>query len=61
VMEARATPEHDESEFVKAGITLRTPDAINIAIAQRIGATLVTFDEKMAAVAALLGLSVTGM
>ena len=30
-------------------LTLRTPDALNIAIAQRMGATLVTFDKKMAA------------
>jgi uncharacterized protein len=36
-------------------LTLRTPDAINIAIAQRNGAGLVTFDEKMAASARMLG------
>lgn len=29
-------------------VNLRTPDAINIAIAQRVGATLVTFDARMA-------------
>jgi len=34
---------------------LRTPDAINIAIAQRVGATLLTFDEKMAMAARALG------
>jgi len=39
-------------------LTLRTPDSINIAIAQRIDATLATFDEKMAVGAALLGLPV---
>jgi predicted nucleic acid-binding protein len=39
-------------------LTLRTADTINIAIAQRMGATLATFDQKMAAGAALLGLSV---
>ena len=34
---------------------LRTPDAINIAMAQRMGATLVTFDKKMAAAARSIG------
>ena len=29
-------------------LTLRTSDALHIAIAQRIGATLVTFDRQMA-------------
>ena len=36
-------------------LTLRTPDAINIAMAQRMGATLVTFDKKMAAAARAIG------
>jgi predicted nucleic acid-binding protein len=36
-------------------LPLRTPDAINIAIAQRLGAALATFDEKMAACARALG------
>ena len=36
-------------------LPLRTPDAIHIAIAQRLGATLVTFDRRMAANAAALG------
>lgn len=35
-------------------LTLRTPDALHIAIAQRIGAGLLTFDEKMAASARAL-------
>jgi predicted nucleic acid-binding protein len=39
-------------------LTLRTPDALHIAIAERVGATLATFDEKMAAAARVLGLSV---
>jgi predicted nucleic acid-binding protein len=39
-------------------LTLRTPDAIHIAIAQRIGATLVTFDQRMAASARALGMAV---
>ena len=42
-------------------LTLRTPDSINIAIAQRIDATLATFDEKMAVSAALLDLPVARM
>jgi predicted nucleic acid-binding protein len=36
-------------------VNLRTADALNIAIAQRVGAILVTFDEKMAASARMLG------
>lgn len=39
-------------------LTLRTADALNIAIAQRIDATLMTFDEKMMAAARALGVSV---
>lgn len=37
-------------------LALRTPDALHIAIAQRLGAKLVTFDLKMAAAAAALGI-----
>lgn len=36
-------------------LALRTPDAINIAMAQRMQATLVTFDKKMVAAARSLG------
>lgn len=36
-------------------LNLRTPDALNIAIAQRVGASLVTFDGKMAVSARALG------
>ncbi len=39
-------------------LTLRTPDAIHLAIAQRIGATLVTFDQRMAMSARALGMAV---
>src|ERR1700733_11847944 len=39
----------------RSDLTLRTADAINIAIAQRIGALLATFDLKMAASASALG------
>lgn len=41
-------------------LPLQTPDAIHIAIAQRLGATLVTFDRQMAAAARTLGLTVAG-
>jgi predicted nucleic acid-binding protein len=37
-------------------LTLRTPDAIHIAIARRLSATLFTFDERMAKAARVLGL-----
>ena len=39
---------------------LRAPDAINIAIAERCAATLLTFDEKMARSARALGMTVIG-
>lgn len=39
-------------------ITLRTADALNIAIVQRIGATLMAFDEKMALAAKAFGVDV---
>jgi len=39
-------------------LPLRTPDAIHIAIAQRVGATLATFDAQMVASARVLGVSV---
>jgi predicted nucleic acid-binding protein len=39
-------------------LNLRTPDAINIAIADRLGATLATFDERMAIAARALGVQV---
>lgn len=39
-------------------LTLRTPDAIHIAITQRINATLVTFDQRMTAGARALGTAV---
>lgn len=35
--------------------TLRTPDALNIAIAQRVGAVLATFGDKMRTSAEILG------
>ena len=39
-------------------LALRTPDALNIAMAQRIGAMLATFDSKMAAAARTVGTEV---
>jgi predicted nucleic acid-binding protein len=39
---------------------LRAPDAVNIAIAQRCEANLLTFDEKMARSARSLGMNVLG-
>ena len=43
----------------RVDLTLRTGDAINIAIAQRMRALLVTFDQRMAATARILGVPVT--
>ena len=39
-------------------LTLRTPDALNIAIAHRLDAVLATFDRKMATAARALGTTV---
>jgi predicted nucleic acid-binding protein len=41
-------------------LPLRSGDALNIVIANRIGASLATFDEKMAEAARVLGLTVIG-
>jgi predicted nucleic acid-binding protein len=44
-------------EFVRRfDLLLRGPDAIHIAIAQRLGASLCTFDARMATAAAIVGL-----
>jgi predicted nucleic acid-binding protein len=42
-------------------LNLRAPDAIHIAMAMRLGATLATFDEAMAACARALGLPVASL
>jgi uncharacterized protein len=47
-----------EAFLRRLDLTLRTPDALNIAIAQRAGAALATFDEKMATAARALGAEV---
>jgi uncharacterized protein len=44
-----------EAFLRRLDLTLRTPDALNIAIAQRLGAALATFDEKTARSARALG------
>lgn len=44
-----------EAILRRLDLPLRAPDALHIAIAQRIGADLATFDEKMAACARALG------
>lgn len=44
-----------EAFLRRLDLNLRTADAVNIAIAQRIAAALLTFDEKMAASARVLG------
>jgi len=41
-------------------LALRTPDALNLAIADRCGATVLTFDAKMALAARALGINVLG-
>jgi predicted nucleic acid-binding protein len=41
-------------------LTLRTQDALHLAIAQRVGAELLTFDRRTASAARALGTSVLG-
>lgn len=57
----------DTGDIPRADVFLRrldlpllAPDAIHIAIAERLGATLVTFDQRMASAARTLGLAVAG-
>lgn len=47
-----------EAYLRRLDLTLRTADAIHIATVQRIGATLLTFDKKMAECARVLGIPV---
>ena len=42
----------------RLAVNLRTPDPLHVAIAQRVNATLVTFDRSMAASARALGMAV---
>ena len=46
------------STLRRLDLNLRTPDAVHIAIASRLGATLATFDDRMANAACTLGLQV---
>lgn len=46
-----------ETILRRLDLSLRTPDALNIAIAQRIGAELATFDSRMAENAKALGVA----
>jgi predicted nucleic acid-binding protein len=48
-----------EAFLRRLDLTLRAPDAINIAIAQALDADLMTFDNKMAAAARALGTPLT--
>jgi uncharacterized protein len=50
-----------ESILRRLEFPLRAPDALHIVIAQRLGAELATFDEKMAACARGLGASVVAI
>ena len=42
-------------------LTLRTPDAINIAMTQRISASLATFDDQMRVAAAAIGVAIVSI
>lgn len=46
-----------DSYLRRFDLTLRTPDAMHIGIAQRIGVSLATFDKKMMAAAGRLGVA----
>jgi predicted nucleic acid-binding protein len=50
-----------EAFLRRLDLPLRTADALNIAIAQRVEATLLTFDRKMTDSAQRLGLPVAGL
>jgi len=47
-----------EAYLRRLDLTLRTPDALHIAMVERIGATLLTFDKKMTACARALQMPV---
>ena len=51
---------HADGFLRRLDLPLTAPDAIHIAIAQRLGATLVTFDQRMASAARALGIAVVG-
>jgi uncharacterized protein len=49
-----------ETFLRRLDLPLQAPDAVHIAIVQRLNATLVTFDRRMASAARILGLSTAG-
>jgi uncharacterized protein len=58
----RRDPEIRPADLVMAArflrrldLNLRTPDALNIAVAQRLGIAIATFDQRMAVAARQLG------
>jgi uncharacterized protein len=57
----RADVAFADAAMRRLDLNLRAPDAINIAITQRIGATLLTFDDKMFAAAKMLGTPVAAI
>lgn len=58
-VETAATDISAAAAFIRRlDLPLRTPDALHIAIARRMGASLVTFDDGMAAAARILGVAV---
>jgi predicted nucleic acid-binding protein len=50
-----------EAYLRRLDLPLRTPEALNIALAQGAGAVLATFDDKMAAAARRLGLKILSL
>lgn len=58
-VEAQPTDISHAATFIRRlDLPLRTPDALHIAIARRMGASLVTFDDGMASAARALGVAV---
>lgn len=58
VASASDDAKYAESLLRGLDVPLLTPDALNLAIVQRLGCDLATFDIKMASVAKRLGLAV---
>ena len=50
-----------EEMLRRLDMTLRAPDAINLAIARRLGAELATFDEQTAKCSKVLGVALTNL
>jgi uncharacterized protein len=61
-VELRAADIRAAETFIRGlDLPLRTPDALHIAVAQRLGATLATFDEPMKKSATALGVPVAAL